>query len=159
MRSAMRGSQSILTQVGRLLLAIALCTGTFVSSAVGAGLVLHQHGLLGAHLHILGQSDFFANAAWSSQFGHPSDSTIAVVSASEPVQVVAILKTASKLGWTPGSEDDGKSLFVSTIKSLSADQTGPAEQQAAALPSNLSAAWTGPSAPISIVLRSHTLLI
>ncbi len=142
-----------------MLLAIILCTATFVSSAVGAGLVLHQHGLRGAHLHLLGQADPLVSAAWSAQFGHASAFTPSFFSASEPVKVVAIILTASKLGWALGGADDGEVRSTSTTKCLSADQTGSAEQHAAAFPANLSAAWTGPSAPISIVLRSHTLLI
>lgn len=155
----MRGSQSTLDRLCRLFLAIALSTGTFVSSAVGAGLVLHQHGRSGAHLHLLGQTDPLVSAAWSAQFGHAAFITSPTVSSSEPVKVVAIILAASKLGWTPGGEDDSKAQLVSTTKFLSGDQTGSAEQQTGELPANLSSAWAGTIAPISIVLRSHTLLI
>lgn len=155
----MRGSPSTLDRLGQLLLAMVLSTATFVSSAVGAGLVLHQHGLRGAHLHLLGQTDPLVGAAWSAQFGHASACASPSVSTSEPVKVVAIILTPSKLGWVPGDADDGEVRSVSTTKCLSADQTGSPDQHAVAIPANLSAAWTGPSAPISIVLRSHTLLI
>ena len=155
----MRGSPSTLDRLGQLLLALILCTATFVSSAVGAGLVLHQHGVRGAHLHLLGQTDSLVSAAWSPQFGHAAASTPSFVSAFEPVKVVAIILTASKLGWAPGGMDDGEVRSVSTTKCLSSDQAGSAVQHAAAWPAKLSAAWAGPGAPINIVLRSHTLLI
>lgn len=155
----MGGSPSTLDRLGHLLLAMSLCTATFMSSAVGAGLVVHQHGFRGAHLHLLGQADSPVSAAWSSQFGHAAATTTSFVSASEPVKVVAIILTASKLGWAPGGMDDGEVHSVSTTKSLSEDQTSSKDQHAAAWPANLQAAWTGHSAPISIVLRSHTLLI
>ena len=76
-------------EFGKLLCWSLLVAGMLVRSTVGEALVLHQHGRMRAHFHVIGQGDSPKGAAASPVFGHlrpgasrgvgPGTRTIAII--------------------------------------------------------------------------------
>ena len=144
---------------GRALLVSALMFTTLVKSTVGAAMVLHQHGVSRAHLHVLGYADILSKAPFSSRFGHSSRCDSAFQSASQRVRIFTIVTTGS--------------VFVSAPRSTSMDTTGPIsphnyppesiassqEEQAVDFSGILRLFQFGRDTAAELLLRNHTLLI
>ncbi|MBI3835449.1 MAG: hypothetical protein HY287_14070 [Planctomycetes bacterium] len=91
--------------VGRFLLVSALVSSVLVTSAVGEGLVLHQHGVRAAHLHSLAFGDLQSGAAWSAKFGHPTSSKPTIESEPKNARVLAIVTTCMIFATSPRGTD------------------------------------------------------
>ena len=146
-------------RLGRLLLVLALFSTALVRNAVGDALILHQHGLRRAHLHILGYGDLRSNAAWSSQFGHRSRSEPALPSASQGVRILAIIATGSVfISSARGAGSEGIALVPSQnplVLSIAEPQRLPGVDSL----SIFCTACFGRTASAVILRRNHTLLI
>ena len=143
----------------RALLVSALLLSTPVKGAMGVALVLHQHGIRRAHLHVLGYGDLVSAAASSTRFGHSPCPKPSLQSASMGVRILAVVTTGS--------------VFVSTARGAGIDEAGLefcqncplisiAEPQAPPGADSLAylfSACSGRTASAVILLRNHTLLI
>jgi len=126
-----------------------------VLSTAGGAIVLHEHGALRAHLHLLAESDLRTNNAWSSQFGHSPIGASYV--GSQRVRLLALVATGSVFV-VPRS--DGGIDPAGLVSSRCA--TASTEPQVRPIPTFAAAVcppWRGRSACATVLLRNHTLLI
>lgn len=137
----------------------ALLLTVLARSTVGEALVLHQHGRIRAHLHLLGHGDLLSNAAESSSYGHRSRPDAAIQSTFQRVRVIAVITTGA--------------IFVSTARDTGADEAGIRSPHNSApvsiaeshawppycFPTQLCPVRLGRSASAVLLLRNHTLLL
>jgi len=158
-RSSMKVVRHACHRLGRILLVSAMMSSTLAKSAVGEALVLHEHGVLRAHLHVLGFGDLFSNVAKSSWFGHCPSPKPALQSASPRVRILAIVTTGSVFVSTPRSAGNdaagADSLSSCPLVSIAGSQGAPTLDS----PAFLCPARLGRTACTVILLRNHTLLL
>jgi hypothetical protein len=146
-------------RLGRVLLVSALMSSTLVKSAVGEALVLHQHGVRRAHLHVLGYGDLLSTAAWSSRFGHSPCPKLALQTASQRVRILAIVTTGSIFLSAPRGAGIDETGVVSFQNCPPFSIAGPQEPPGVDSSAFLCSACSGRTASAVILLRNHTLLI
>ncbi len=146
-------------RLGRLLLVLALLSTALISGAVGDAIVLHQHGVRRAHLHVLAYGDLRSNAAWSSRFGHGSRPDLALQSCSQGVRILAIVTIGSVFVATPRGAGIDEAGPVSPLNCPLVAIAEPQEPSSVNFSSILCAACVGRTASAVILLRNHTLLL
>ena len=159
LRSAMKVFRSTCCRLGNVLLVSALMSSLLVKSTAGEALVLHQHSVRRAHLHILGSGDLLSSAAWSSRFGHTSYLKPVSQLASQPVQVLAIVAIGSIFVSTAGTSSDDEARLghlhgCQTVFVASLQETPVIDS-----PTVLSTAWVGRTTSAVILLRNHAILL
>lgn len=158
-RSLMKMFRLACCRPGRVLLVSALMSSTLITSAVGEAFVLHRHGVRRAHLHMLGYGDLLTTAASSSRFGHSQCPKLALQSASQGVQTLAIVTTGSVFVSTPSSTGIDETGLVSPQNCPLFAIAGPQDPPAVNSPASLCPAQFRRTSTAVILLRNHTLLL
>ncbi len=157
-QSAMKVFRSPCSRLGRVLLVSALMPSVLVKSAVGDVLVLHQHGLRRAHLHVLGSGDFLSAAA-SSRFGHSPLTQPLLQSASQNVRVLAVVAIGSVFVFGPHGSGIAEVGLLSLQNGPLVLSTGLQEAPIINSPQFSLPAQFGRTASAVLLLRNHTLLL
>lgn len=147
------------SRVGCVFLAWTLVSSTLVSGAMGGTLVLHQHGIGRAHLHVLGYADDLLGAAYSSRFGHSPRTDSLIPSTSQHVRILAIIPAVSLFVTEPRGADSDATDLVAAGHCLPVCFAEPGTTPADGCSTILLAAWFGRATSDDIVLHNHTLLI
>ncbi|MBI3834105.1 MAG: hypothetical protein HY287_07225 [Planctomycetes bacterium] len=148
---------------GRALSLTALLPILLFRSAAGESLVLHQHGVRGAHLHFLDDCELSSGAAGSPQFGHGESPTPPSLIVLEDVRILLVVSIGSIVVITPQStSDESNELSVSIDWSPLSVAASIVEFQG--YPASLLLALgvppkVGHAAVSGIVLRNHALLV
>lgn len=130
-----------------------ICTHA-LGGVTGDAIVMHEHGLRKAHLHVLGYTEVLYDVASSPRFGHPPTTPFAGPSAFSGVHILAILITGPTFAPESNEPDDillGQDFAISKVGAVD-------------MPRTTSFVHANPSpqprtASTAILLRNHTLLL
>ena len=144
-------------QLGRSSLACVLLLTVLVKSTVGEAVVIHQHGSLWTHLHVLGIGDLLSNAAWSPNFGHGLNPWLNP--RAQPVRTIAIVHTGLVFVSTQGAGgiDAAEREIPHPIPQIVI--VGPQEPLSNDLLIQISSIRAAKNSAAMILLQNHTLLL
>lgn len=129
------------------------------TSAVGEALVLHQHGIRGVHLHLLGNGDLRSNAARSAAFGHRSQAVPTLQSESRGARILAVIPTGSLFVSGSQGEEVVKAGLPVPLDSPVVLPVGSSTLSAVRSLQNVIVVPRGRTASAVILNRNHTLLL
>lgn len=150
----MRGLRKTGSHFARLALFGALICTTAIRSVAGDAIVLHEHGLQRAHLHVMSYTELLHNAAWSHRFGHLPTLPLAAPCATSGIHILAVVITGPTLApESNGPEDD----LLSQGSAISIDGAFDMPRTTSFGRADLNP--QARTASTAILLRNHSLLL